>query len=149
MIGFRCAHRRTQLSVGWVEGDCLRCFYHGWKYDGSGQCVEQPAELKSICGQNSNPELSRDGISGLIFAYMGEGDPPPLPRYPKLESPEISLDVVRLNRICNYFNNIDNSLDNAHVRFVHNRHREAAQDKIVTGDPVISVGERNGASNAM
>jgi len=34
VIGFRCAHRKTQLSIGWIEGDCLRCFYHGWKYDG-------------------------------------------------------------------------------------------------------------------
>src|SRR5437879_4991968 len=40
----RCAHRGTQLSTGWVEDDCIRCFYHGWKYDGSGACVEQPAE---------------------------------------------------------------------------------------------------------
>ena len=38
-VAFRCAHRGTQLSTGWVEGDNLRCFYHGWKYDGSGQCV--------------------------------------------------------------------------------------------------------------
>jgi len=43
-VGFRCAHRGTQLSTGWVEGECIRCFYHGWKYDGTGQCVEQPAE---------------------------------------------------------------------------------------------------------
>ena len=44
VVAFRCAHRGTQLSTGWVEGDCIRCFYHGWKYDGAGQCVEQPAE---------------------------------------------------------------------------------------------------------
>src|SRR6266542_3694406 len=44
LVDFRCAHRGTQLSTGWVEGDCIRCFYHGWKYDGAGQCVEQPAE---------------------------------------------------------------------------------------------------------
>src|ERR1043166_4817477 len=44
VVAFRCAHRGTQLSAGSVEGDCLRCVYHGWKYDGSGQCVEQPAE---------------------------------------------------------------------------------------------------------
>src|SRR5687767_8435488 len=44
LIAPRCAHRGTQLSTGWVEGDCVRCFYHGWKYDASGQCVEQPAE---------------------------------------------------------------------------------------------------------
>src|SRR5437868_10725311 len=34
LVAFRCAHRGTQLSTGWVEGDELRCFYHGWKYDG-------------------------------------------------------------------------------------------------------------------
>src|SRR5919202_5832867 len=43
VVAFRCAHRGTQLSTGWVEGDCIRCFYHGWKYDGSGQCIEMPA----------------------------------------------------------------------------------------------------------
>ena len=40
VVAFRCAHRGTQLSAGWVEDDCIRCFYHGWKYDPSGQCVE-------------------------------------------------------------------------------------------------------------
>jgi 5,5'-dehydrodivanillate O-demethylase oxygenase subunit len=55
VIGFRCAHRRTQLSVGWVEGDCLRCFYHGWKYAGSGQCVEQPAEPKPFADKIQIP----------------------------------------------------------------------------------------------
>jgi len=141
VIGFRCAHRKTQLSVGWVEGDCLRCFYHGWKYDGSGQCVEQPAEPKPFAEKIRIPSYPVREYLGLIFVYFGRGEPPPLPRYPKLESPEQSLDTVRLDRICNYFNNIDNSLDNAHVRFVHGRHRETAQDQIVKGDPVISVKE--------
>src|SRR5262245_16312584 len=44
LVASRCAHRGTRLSTGWVEGDCLRCFYHGWKYDASGQCVEMPGE---------------------------------------------------------------------------------------------------------
>ncbi len=48
VIASRCAHRGMQLSPGWVEGDCIRCFYHGWKYDGTGQCVEQPAEPKTF-----------------------------------------------------------------------------------------------------
>src|SRR5688572_7679497 len=46
VVAFRCAHRGTQLSAGSVEDDCIRCVYHGWKYDSSGQCVEQPAEEK-------------------------------------------------------------------------------------------------------
>jgi 5,5'-dehydrodivanillate O-demethylase oxygenase subunit len=141
VIGFRCAHRKTQLSIGWIEGDCLRCFYHGWKYDGSGQCVEQPAEPKPFAEKIRIPGYPVQEYLGLIFVYLGKGRPPPLPRYPKLESPEQSLDTVRLDRICNYFNNIDNSLDNAHVRFVHGRHRETARDEIVKGDPMISVAE--------
>ena len=51
LVAERCAHRGTQLSTGWVEGDCLRCFYHGWKYDGAGQCVEQPAEDASFAAK--------------------------------------------------------------------------------------------------
>ena len=31
LVGPRCAHRGTQLSIGSVEGECIRCFYHGWK----------------------------------------------------------------------------------------------------------------------
>ena len=141
VIGFRCAHRKTQLSIGWVEGDCLRCFYHGWKYDGSGQCVEQPAEPKPFAEKIRIPGYPVQEYLGLIFVYLGKGEAPPLPRYPKLESAGQSLDTVRLDRICNYFNNIDNSLDNAHVRFVHGRHRETARDEIVKGDPMISVAE--------
>ena len=49
LVAFRCAHRGTQLSTGWVEGDELRCFYHGWKYGPDGQCTEQPAEPEPFC----------------------------------------------------------------------------------------------------
>ena len=140
-VGFRCAHRGTQLSVGSVEDDCVRCFYHGWRYDGSGQCVEQPAEPKPFAERIRIPSYPVKEYLGLIFAYLGEGEPPPLPLYPKLETSTVTLDSLRLERICNYFNNIDNSLDNAHVRFVHQRHRETARDLVVQGDPTIAVQE--------
>jgi 5,5'-dehydrodivanillate O-demethylase len=141
LVGNRCAHRGTQLSAGWVENDCIRCFYHGWKYDGAGQCVEQPAEAESFAQKVQIPNYPVKQYIGLIFAYFGEWEPPPLPRYPVFESLDISLDVAALRRICNYFNNIDNSLDNAHVRFVHRRYRDAAEDHVVLGDPIISVEE--------
>jgi 5,5'-dehydrodivanillate O-demethylase oxygenase subunit len=141
LVGDRCAHRGTQLSVGWVEGDSIRCFYHGWKYDGSGQCVEQPAEPKSFAGNVRIPGFPVREYLGLIFAYFGEGEPPPFNRFPKFEDPQIVVDAIRFDRICNYYNNIENSLDNTHVRFVHRRHRESVRDYAVTGDPVISVEE--------
>lgn len=140
LVGSRCAHRGTQLSVGWIEGECIRCFYHGWKYDGAGQCIEQPAEGQSFAKVRI-PSYPVKEYIGLIFAFLGEGEAPPLPRYPRFERSDISLDVAGLKRICNYFNNVDNSLDNAHVRFVHQRHRDAVDDHVVIGDPIISVEE--------
>jgi 5,5'-dehydrodivanillate O-demethylase oxygenase subunit len=141
VVGDRCAHRGTQLSVGWIEEDSIRCFYHGWKYDASGQCVEQPAEPKSFAADMRIPSYPVEEYLGLIFAYFGEGEPPPLNRFPKFENPQYVVDAIRFDRICNYYNNIENSLDNTHVRFVHSRHRESVQDRAVTGDPVISVEE--------
>ena len=46
LVDFRCPHRGAQLSAGWVEGDSIRCMYHGWCFDSAGQCIEQPAEEK-------------------------------------------------------------------------------------------------------
>src|SRR5689334_15344061 len=44
LVGGTCAHRRTVLHTGWVEGERIRCTYHGWQYDGTGQCTQRPAE---------------------------------------------------------------------------------------------------------
>src|SRR5207253_3049945 len=44
LVARSCPHRGMQLSAGFVEGDAIRCFYHGWKFRDDGRCVEQPAE---------------------------------------------------------------------------------------------------------
>src|SRR5256885_1220571 len=70
VVAFRCAHRGTQLSTGWVEGDCLRCFYHGWKYDASGQCTEMPAEDPGFPPKVGIASYPTEEYLGLIFAYL-------------------------------------------------------------------------------
>jgi 5,5'-dehydrodivanillate O-demethylase len=118
VLAFRCAHRGTQLSTGWVEGDCIRCFYHGWKYDASGQCVEMPAEDPSFPPKVRIRSYPTQEYLGLIFAYLGEGAPPPLPRYPVFEGEGV-LTVSWYLRKCNYFNNVESNMDELHVAFVH------------------------------
>ena len=81
VVDFRCPHRQTQLSVGWVEGDCIRCRFHGWKFDSSGQCIEQPAEKESFAEKIRIRSCPTQEYLKLIFVYFGEGEPPPLPRY--------------------------------------------------------------------
>ena len=55
---------------------------------------------------------------GLIFAYLGEGIAPPFPRYPQLETEGV-VDVSSYIRHCNYFNTLENGVDQAHVPFTH------------------------------
>src|ERR1700746_60284 len=39
---FRCPHRGTQLSTGWIEGEDIACRYHGWQFGPTGECTAQP-----------------------------------------------------------------------------------------------------------
>jgi 5,5'-dehydrodivanillate O-demethylase len=119
LMDFRCPHRGMQLSAGWVEGDSIRCFYHGWKFDGSGQCVEQPAEPRSFAHKVSIRTYPCQDYLGLIFAYLGEAEPPPFPRYPEFEDFEGILELDSFYRGCNYFNNLENAADLVHSGFVH------------------------------
>ena len=63
LVDFHCPHRGAQLSAGWVEGESIRCRYHGWRFDGTGQCVEQPGEDESFASKvniNSYPTRRED-----------------------------------------------------------------------------------------
>jgi 5,5'-dehydrodivanillate O-demethylase oxygenase subunit len=121
-VAFRCAHRGTQLSTGWVEGDNLRCFYHGWAYGPDGQCVEQPAEPEPFCNRIKIKSYPVEEYLGLIFVYQGEGEAPPLPRYPAFER-EGLLTHSNYVRKSNFYNSVDN--DPIHVFFTH---RQVAPD---------------------
>ena len=114
----RCAHRCTQLSTGWVEGDALRCFYHGWKYDAAGQCIETPAEREGFADNVRIRAYPTEEYLGLIFVYLGEGAAPPLPRYPVFDRPGV-LTTSSYIRDCNCHNNLESNMDSLHTAFVH------------------------------
>jgi 5,5'-dehydrodivanillate O-demethylase len=119
LSAFRCAHRGTQLSTGWVEGDCLRCRYHGWRYDATGRCVEQPGESESFAAKVRIAAYPVREYLGLVFGYFGEGEAPPFRRYPDFEAPGV-LDLETPEYWpCNFFNRIDNACDIGHVAFTH------------------------------
>jgi 5,5'-dehydrodivanillate O-demethylase oxygenase subunit len=121
VIGPRCAHRGLQLSTGFVEGPNLRCVYHGWAYDGAGRCVEQPAEPKPFCQKVKVPAYPTRESLGLIFAYLGPGEPGALPESAELDSCVAASERVR--HACNYFQRAENNVDGVHVAFVHRTSR--------------------------
>jgi 5,5'-dehydrodivanillate O-demethylase len=141
VTAFRCPHRGTQLSAGWVEGDSIRCMYHGWLFDGAGQCLEQPAEEKSFAAKIRLRNFPTREYLGLIFAYLGEGQAPPFPRYPHMEE-DGSLEVLSTEVWpCNFFQRIDNNGDTYHVPFVHRGAYSASAANKRSGLPEISKEE--------
>lgn len=119
IVGYRCAHRCTQMSTGWVKGDTIQCFYHGWKYDGTGACVERPAE--SPAGPrpdiNIGARPTRE-LFGLIYGYFGQGEPPPFPPYPLFQRDGIVENLAE-EFPCNWFQTYENYADEVHIAFVH------------------------------
>src|SRR3954452_2030070 len=87
LVDADCAHRGTQLSVGWVQGENVRCRYHGWMYDGSGQCVEQPLEDRPFCDRLRIRSYPVQESLGLIFPYLGEGARPRIKHLPDADRP--------------------------------------------------------------
>jgi len=117
LVAFRCAHRGTQLSVGWVEDDCIRCRYHGWKYDASGQCVEQPGEDAAFAERVKIRSYPTREYGGLIFAYLGEGEPPPFRHYPDFDKPGVVIVDPPEVLPCSFWNRFDN--DAFHLAWAH------------------------------
>jgi len=113
----RCAHRACPLSLGWVEGNGLRCRYHGWKYDATGQCIEQPAEEKSFAHRMRIRVYPTREYCGLVFAYLGDGEPPPFRHYPDFDQPGVIVTDPPEILPCTFWNKLDN--DHAHVPWVH------------------------------
>ncbi|HWX83298.1 MAG TPA: Rieske 2Fe-2S domain-containing protein [Xanthobacteraceae bacterium] len=133
VVGPRCAHRRTALSVGRVEEDCIRCLYHGWKYDEGGKCIDQPAEPVGFTKNVRIASYPAREYLGLIFAYFGGGRQPELPRFPEFEAEGV-LEVETFVRACNYFNGLDKACDPLHVFFTHQDPRMKVDVRSIAAD---------------
>ncbi len=144
LVGGRCAHRCTVLHTGWIEGERIRCIYHGWQYDSTGRCVEIPAEKKPRAVPIRIAGYPVHEYAGLIFAYMG-AEPAPefdLPRKHVLEDASRHLVVQEQVWDCNWFQQIENSLDAVHVSFLHTWGKSTRFDQgITTAIPELAYEE--------
>jgi 5,5'-dehydrodivanillate O-demethylase oxygenase subunit len=150
LVGGRCRHRLTVLHTGWVEGDQIRCMYHGWKYDGFGRCTERPAEKEAAPPPSCRiPGHAVHEYAGMIFAYIGDKGGATvaapefdLPRKDCLEAPGVLIVQTQETWNINWFQQIENSLDAVHVSFVHRTLRVADFGKAVTAAiPELSYAE--------
>ena len=117
-----CAHRRVSLWFGRNEENGLRCPYHGWKFDVTGQCVEIPSEPagSTHCQRirlTNYPLVERGGI---LWTYMGPTDrQPPLPEWEFALVPDASRFVTKRWQECNWLQALEGGIDSSHVSFLH------------------------------
>ena len=125
-----CPHRGTSLEYGWIEAGGIRCCYHGWVFDVNGRCIEQPGEpadsnFKAKIVLKAYPTRE---VGGIIFAYMGPGEPPPFPRYDFLFRQDGERTYDGYVRECNFLNQLDNCLDPVHATILHGREVNGARE---------------------
>jgi vanillate O-demethylase monooxygenase subunit len=119
----RCCHRLAPLSRGRREGDCVRCGYHGLKFDPAGKCVDAP-------GIPVIPECARVRTYPVaahhkwVFVWMGEpeqADPALLPDAFSNDHPDWKNRPGYLHYDTPYLLICDNLLDFSHLSYVHEK----------------------------
>ena len=124
LLGLHCPHRGASLEYGDIEERGIRCPYHGWLFDVTGQCLEQPAESPTSTFYQKVKHLSYPvrELGGLVFAYLGpeKNHLPPLPRYSALVSEDGRRQIEPSRDYeYNWFNFIENGADPVHFSILH------------------------------
>lgn len=135
-----CPHLGAHLAVGGrVEGGCLRCPFHGWRFDGrSGECVEIPyGDVKHIpprAHARSYPTLERNH---MIWAWYHARDGEPfydVPEVPELHDDDWLPHLVRDFEVrVSAQDMAENNVDFSHFRYVHGSDSIPEDDFVTDG----------------
>jgi phenylpropionate dioxygenase-like ring-hydroxylating dioxygenase large terminal subunit len=114
-----CPHMGAHLAEGKVEGDDIRCFFHNWKYDKHGICIDVPSLGKPLPVCIKTWQTAEN--YGMIWVWTGEGTPSSLPFVPELE--QVDCDYLlgtRFVKNCHPNVLLINAIDAHHFNTVHN-----------------------------
>jgi phthalate 4,5-dioxygenase oxygenase subunit len=117
-----CAHRGVSLWFGRNEDCGLRCSYHGWKYDVTGQCIDVPSEPEESAFTKriklKNYPLIE--LGGVLWTYMGSPETqPPQPEWEFATVPRTHAISTKRLQECNWLQALEGGIDSSHVSFLH------------------------------
>jgi len=135
LMGSRCPHRGMSMVYGLPEKCGLRCPYHGWAFDNSGACLEQPYEDTE---NPANPLKAKVRITaypvqemgGMLFGYLGPDPAPVLPPWDLYVMDGVMREVGHAVIPCNWLQIMENSLDPVHVEWLHQHMRNYVVGKL-------------------
>lgn len=116
----RCPHRHAPLSMGRIEGDHLRCMYHGMMFDQTGVCVGAPLlDSAPKLALKTYPVIAKNS---WLWVWMGAphaADPDLIPTAFGVDDPEQPMRFNSIEYDAHYQLIHDNLCDLSHVDFVH------------------------------
>ena len=119
----RCCHRFAPLSMGRLEGDDLRCMYHGLKFAPDGRCIEIPGQ--KLIPQSACVRRYPVAVRGAwVWVWMGDAaaaDPAAIPPSLALDDRGYRLKAGHLDYAAHYLLIDDNLLDLSHLSFAHEK----------------------------
>jgi 5,5'-dehydrodivanillate O-demethylase oxygenase subunit len=123
LIAEACPHRRASFAYGIPTTDGIRCPYHGWKFDGTGRCIEQPNEPadSNFKDKVTTPAYPVGELGGMLWAYLGPLPAPSIPRLDGLVAEGTVRFVGRATIACNWLQIMENSVDPVHTEWLHGK----------------------------
>jgi phthalate 4,5-dioxygenase len=134
-IGFLdelCPHRRASLALGRIEGNGVRCIYHGWKIDVSGCVAEAPTQVTRSAQFAASVRVVHFPVheaGGLAWVWLGGTEAAAFPDLP-FDGYDRDHSWMTVSRVpCNWLQGVEGTIDSAHVGFLHQTwHRQTAKD---------------------
>ncbi|MCB0035889.1 MAG: aromatic ring-hydroxylating dioxygenase subunit alpha [Anaerolineales bacterium] len=119
-----CVHRGGALSEGFLEGDCIRCPYHGWKYKPDGECIEIPANpegraIPKKARVDAYPAVEKYGWIWTFLGDLPEEERIPIPDLPFFDDPTLRRTTGTYEWDVHYARALENGIDFAHGAWVH------------------------------
>jgi phenylpropionate dioxygenase-like ring-hydroxylating dioxygenase large terminal subunit len=119
-----CPHRGGDLAAGAVVEGCIRCPYHGWRFDAHGACRSVPANppgapVPKRARIDAYPACERYGLVWLFLGDLPEAERPPIPPLPEFGQPGWKAQYGEFHFRAHYARVVENGLDFAHGPFVH------------------------------
>jgi phenylpropionate dioxygenase-like ring-hydroxylating dioxygenase large terminal subunit len=114
-----CPHLGTDLGIGRVDGNQIRCFFHHWAFDDSGECVDIPCQ-KSIPSHAKVRSYATTERYGVIWIYPDRVAPRDVAGFDELADLPVTVSYdPPIGRSCHHHICMMNGIDAQHLRTVH------------------------------
>jgi 3-ketosteroid 9alpha-monooxygenase subunit A len=124
VLDAHCPHLGAHLGYGGkVEGNCIRCPFHHWQFDGGGRCTSVPYSEKAPPAKAKIRTWHAREVNGLLVVWHHmHGEPPTweIPAVDEYQSAEWTPYEKRRWKIKTHNQEMaENAVDSAHFHYVH------------------------------